>query len=57
MYRDTVIQAYRTSLIITDISANVTNFSTDINASVMDSTDVLMLKIWPILADTDIDFK
>ena len=45
---------------ITDISADVANSSTDINASiilvsVMDFTDVPMLKIWPILADTDIN--
>ena len=47
---------------ITDISANVANSSTDINASVilvsvMDFTDVLMLKIWLILADTDTDIN
>ena len=39
---------------------DVANSSTDINASVilvsvMYFTDVLMLKIWPILADTDIN--
>ena len=47
---------------ITDISADVANSSTDINASVilvsvMDFTDVPMLKIWPILADTDTDIN
>ena len=41
---------------ITDISADVAYSSTDINAckilvNVMDFTDMLMLKIWPILAD------
>ena len=45
---------------ITDISADVANSSTNINASirlvsVMDFTSVLMLKIWLILADTDTD--
>ena len=44
----------------TDISADVANFSTNIDASVIlvsviDFTDVPMLKIWPILADTDIN--
>ena len=47
---------------ITDISADVANSSTNINASVilvsvMDFTDVPMLKIWPILADTDTDIN
>ena len=47
---------------ITDISADVANSSTDINASVilvsvMDFTDVLMLKIWLILADTNTDIN
>ena len=47
---------------ITDISADVANSSTDINASVilvsvMDFTDVPMLKIWLILADTDTDIN
>ena len=47
---------------ITDISANVANSSIDINASVilvsvMDFTDVPMLKIWPILATTDTDIN
>ena len=47
---------------ITDISTDVANSSTDINASVilvsvMDFTDVPMLKIWPILADTDTDIN
>ena len=49
---------------ITNISADidVANSSTDINASVilvsvMDFTDVPMLKIWPILADTDTDIN
>ena len=47
---------------ITDISADVANSSTDINASiilvgVMYFTDVPMLKIWPILADTDSDIN
>ena len=43
---------------ITDIGADVTNSSTYINASiisvsVVDFTDVPMLKIWLILADTN----
>ena len=47
---------------ITDVSADVANSSTDINASiilvsVMYFTDVPMLKIWPILADTDTDIN
>ena len=47
---------------ITDIGAGVANSSTDINdsvilVSVMDFTDVPMLKIWPILADTDTDIN
>ena len=47
---------------ITDISADVANSSTNINASirlvsVMDFTSVLMLKIWLILADTDTDIN
>ena len=42
----------------TNICADVADSSTDITASiisvsVMDFTDVPMLKIWPILADTD----
>ena len=40
----------------TDISADVANSSTNINVilvSVMYFTDVLILKIWPILANTD----
>jgi len=45
---------------ITDISADVADSSTDINTSItsvslMDFTDVLMLKIWLILANTDTD--
>ena len=44
----------------TDISADVANFCTNINASVIlvsviDFTDVPMLKIWPILAATNIN--
>ena len=47
---------------ITNISADVADSSTDINASiisvsVVDFTDVPMLKIWPILADTDTDIN
>ena len=44
--------------ILTNISADVANHSTDINASVilvriMDFTDVPMLKIWLILVNVD----
>ena len=51
-----------TNMPILPISANVTNSSADINASVilvsvMDFTDVPMLKIWPILVDTDININ
>ena len=47
---------------ITDISADVANSSTNINASiilvgVMYFTDVPMLKIWPILANTNTDIN
>ena len=43
---------------ITDISADVVNSNTDINASiilvsVMDFTNVPMLKVWLTLANTD----
>ena len=38
-----------------DISADVANSNALI--SVMDFTDVPMLKIWPILADTDTDIN
>ena len=44
---------------ITDISTDVANSSTDINASIIlvSVMDVLMLKIWPILANTDTDIN
>ena len=47
---------------ISPISADVANPSTNINdsvilVSVMDFTDVPMLKIWPVLADTDTDIN
>ena len=44
----------------TDISANITNSSTNINAiivSVIDFTDVPMLIMWLILADTNTDIN